>query len=116
MEYNVVPITAGLLIIYLISWVASKKGLFSVAAHRKLWNAILLLTFAIAGITGMLIAIRADTGISVILFERTLWHGQFGVAAVVVAAFHILWHLSYFQAYLPRPAPKKTGETKEGTA
>lgn len=107
MVYNVVPISAGLVAIYLVSWGLTKAGKLAVATHRKLWNALLLITFSVAAVSAMLIAVRADLGLRIITFENSFWHGQFGVAAIMIAAFHALWHISYFQAYFAGLFKKK---------
>jgi len=90
-------ISVLLTLIYLVSFVLSKLGKISVASHRKTWNFLLLVTFLISAILGLLLTIRIQYGINFQLpFNMLFWHVEAGIAMSLISIFHILWHLPYY--------------------
>ena len=102
--YDFIPIAGALLILYLASWYLSQRGIvLTQANHKKVWNVCLLTSFLVAGILGLLMVIRINYGVSIPLpFNMLFVHVEFGIALATIAIFHVLWHLSYFKAYLKR--------------
>lgn len=65
--------------------------------QRRLWNWVLLASFAISGLTGMLMAFVIDSGGRIGHYADVLfWHVELGIAMAVVSLIHILLHLRYF--------------------
>ncbi|MBU1445723.1 hypothetical protein KKD70_00470 [Patescibacteria group bacterium] len=96
--YHLVSITIVLLITYVVSHILSKKGIISIAKHRFFWNILLLISFLVLGILGILLVIKINFGIAILLpFNVLFWHVEAGIAMTVISIFHILWHLSYFK-------------------
>ena len=106
--YNFLPIAAATIVLYIVSWLLARTGKLPVALHRKIWNGVLLISFAGMIIFSLLNVLSYDTGISVLpaFINVTFWHVEFGIVCVLVALFHALWHIPYFKQYLPKETPK----------
>lgn len=86
-----------LTLIYLVSFTLSKLKKISVASHRQTWNILLLITFLVSGLLGLLLTIRIQYGINFQLpFNMLFWHVEAGIAMTLISIFHILWHLPYY--------------------
>lgn len=101
-QYYLFPLTLALLAAYLASDRLSKRNiLFGVAAHRKAWNVLLVLTFFGAAATGLLIALRLDQRWEIpYMADLTYWHVEAGIAMAVIGLFHCAWHSKYYLAIL----------------
>ncbi len=97
-RYHLLLISLFLIILYAITHILSKKKIISVINHRKIWNILLLITFLISGILGILLVIRINFGIAIPLpFNILFWHVEVGIAMFVISIFHTLWHWAYFK-------------------
>jgi len=102
-EYNFIPITAGLLLLYLSTYVLSKKGKIMILTHRRVWNLAVLITFLISGITGLLLVLKVSYGLKLPNPAGMLFlHVEFGIAMAIITIFHIGWHWRYYTAYFKR--------------
>ena len=102
--YHLVPISLFLIFLYLVSHVLSKKKIISIVSHRKIWNVLLLATFLVSGIFGILLVIEINFGITIPLpFNILFWHVEIGIAMTVISVFHTLWHWPYFKNLLTAP-------------
>jgi hypothetical protein len=114
-HYNVSPIAIALFLIYAVSFVLYKTKRIRVTTHRKIWNALLLATFLMTGIFGLILAIRRDY---VLMFAMPInllfWHVEAGVVMTVISLFHISWHLTYYRDLLKSSRGKVSaaGETE----
>ena len=98
MTYYFAPISLILILLYLISHILSKKKIISIVNHRKIWNFLLLITFLISGIFGILLVIKINFNIKFHLwFNILFWHVEAGIAMFIISIFHIFWHLAYFK-------------------
>lgn len=96
--YHLVPISLFLILLYFITHILSKKKIISVVNHRKIWNFLLLITFLISGLLGILLIIEINFGIKFSLpFNSLFWHVEIGIAMFVISIFHTLWHWAYFK-------------------
>ena len=96
--YHLVPISLFLFFLYFITYILSKKKIISVVGHRKLWNFLLITTFLISGLLGILLVIKINFGITVSLpFNTLFWHVEAGIAMFIISIFHTLWHWTYFK-------------------
>jgi len=103
--YNFIPLAAATIALYAISWFLSRQGKYlSVPTHRKIWNGLLLVSFVGLIVFSFLNVLSYDQGINVLpaFINVTFWHVEFGIVCVFISAFHVLWHISYFQQYLPK--------------
>jgi len=97
-SYYLLPILLSLTVLYIISYILSKKDIITVVSHRKAWNVLLLITFLVSGILGLLLAIRISYGVTTPLpFNILFWHVEAGIAMAAISIFHVLWHWSYFK-------------------
>ncbi len=98
MVYHFLPISFLLTLLYLTSHILSKKKIISIIDHRKFWNILLLITFLISAIFGILLVIRINSGrITPLRFNVLFWHVEMGIAMTAISIFHILWHWAYFK-------------------
>jgi len=110
--YNLLPIAGAVVVLYIASWLLARTGRLQVALHRKIWNAALLLSFTGMIVFSLLNVLAYDTGINVLppAIDVKFWHVEFGIICVLVAMFHALWHMPYFQQYLPSSPARAGGE------
>jgi len=99
--YHLLPISLLLILLYLISHILSKKKIISIVNHRRIWNILLLITFLISGILGILLIVRINFGLVIPLpFNILFWHVEVGIAMFVISIFHISWYWAYFKNIL----------------
>jgi hypothetical protein len=97
-NYYFIPIAIIIFSIYLITLHLSRKKKIKISQHRKLWNFILLITFLISGIFGIILAIIVSYGIRLSFYSDLLfWHVEFGIAMAIISIFHISWYIKYFK-------------------
>ena len=106
--YNFLPIAAVSIALYAFSWLLARSGRLQVPLHRKIWNAVLLVSFVGMIVFSILRVILVDYGINVLpsAIDVGFWHVEFGIVCVIVASFHALWHIPYFKQYLPKEKSK----------
>ncbi|MCK5475906.1 MAG: hypothetical protein KAI71_04980 [Candidatus Pacebacteria bacterium] len=97
MTYHLIPIFLVLILLYSVTHILSKKKIISIVNHRKIWNILLLITFLLSGISGILLVIKINFGIVVPLPNILFLHVETGIAMFVISIFHTFWHWSYFK-------------------
>lgn len=101
MTYHFLPISLILILLYFMTHISSKKKIISVIGHRKIWNMLLLVSFLISGILGILLVIEINSGVKFSLpFNMLFWHVEVGIAMFAISIFHTLWHRAYFKNML----------------
>lgn len=98
-KYYFLLIAIATVSLYLLSYFLLKNRVF----HKKIWNFVLLVSFLITGILGILLLLRIEFGIE--SFDRIFqlfWHVEAGIIMSIVSIFHALWHLSYYKSYFKR--------------
>ena len=99
--YDLLLIFLVLIALYAASYILSRKKIIRVATHRKIWNIILLVSFLISGLLGVLLVIRINYGIEMPLpFNVLYWHVEAGIAMFIISLFHTFWHGAYFKRLL----------------
>lgn len=97
-NYYFIPIAFILFVFYLITLQLSKKKKMKNVQHKKLWNMLLLSTFLVSGIFGIILAILISYGIRLSFYADLLfWHVEFGIAMAMISIFHIAWHWKYYR-------------------
>ncbi len=105
--YNVSPIALGFFLIYTVSFILHKTKKIRVTTHRKIWNVLLLATFLITGIFGLILTIQLDYTLPFrIPFDLLFWHVEAGVAMTLISLFHVGWHFNYYRNLLRRSRRK----------
>ncbi len=83
---------------YFISIILHKTKVYSKRTHRRTWNILLLITFLISGILGLVLVIQINYKVFFDSFFTFLkWHVDFGIVMAWIAIFHIIWHFRYFK-------------------
>jgi len=96
--YHLVPIAIVLIILYFVTYFLSKKKIITKIAHRRIWNILLLITFLVSGILGILLIIRINFTIPINLpFNILFWHVEAGIAMTLISFFHAFWHWNYYK-------------------
>ncbi len=98
-SYNFFGVVTITLLLYFISYLLTRKGVIRVVDHRKIWNVVLLFSFLVSGLLGVLLVLRISYGIIIpFRFSAVYWHVEAGIVMVVISIFHILWHWRYFKS------------------
>lgn len=111
--YNTPLITVALIAIYLVSLFLSRQGKYlTVALHRKIWNALLVITFVLTALSAIFYLLMLDYNLDIVpqQIDVSFWHIEFGLAFVLIGVFHALWHIPYFKQYLPSSPARAGGE------
>lgn len=97
-DYHLLTIVISLSILYVISFLLSKKNVIDLTTHRKIWNIFLLVSFLVCGISGILLILRLNFGLNLPGYAEILFnHVELGIAMTVIAFFHFAWHWHYFK-------------------
>jgi len=97
-RYNIVlwsSLTFGL---YFLSLLFMKLSFYSKKIHRRIWNILLLITFLVSGILGLVLVLQINYAILPSYYFTFLkLHVDFGIGMALISIFHIFWHLNYFK-------------------
>jgi hypothetical protein len=100
-SYYLIPIMAGLIAAYCLTWILSAKKIFKTLTHRKIWNVILLVSCMVSALLGIFLTFNLDFNTNITLpFNMLFWHVEAGIALGIVALFHVVWHWRYFAKML----------------
>ena len=102
-SYHVIILTLLVLAAYAATYFLTKQGKIKLMAHRRLWNKVLMVSFLVSGLLGLLLAAVIEFGWTIAWYRGFLWlHVEFGIVMALVSLFHIAWHWRYY-------FPQKTG-------
>lgn len=102
-RYLVSPIALGFFLIYGASFFLYKTKRMRIATHRKIWNVLLLGTFLVTGIFGVILAIQLDYPLPFgIPIDLLFWHVEAGIAMTLISLFHMGWHFKYYKNLVRR--------------
>ncbi len=95
--YPLFPVTLITFLAYFTTWIFVRWEILKQKWHRKFWNYLLLITFLISGLLGMLSVVKVNYKLEIPYYETFMqWHVSFGIAMVIIAFFHLWWHLKYY--------------------
>ena len=95
--YLLLPLSLLLILFYLICLILVKAGIIRQNYHRKIWNTLLLITFLITAVLGLLLAVQINYKLEWNSVRTILkWHVNFGIAMSFIAIFHFIWHWHYY--------------------
>lgn len=101
--YNLFEIGIITIILYSLSWLFTKYHLISKRLHKRVWNVLLLISFLISCLLGIILIIQINYGIwPALRLEFLYWHVQVGIVMTLIAMFHALWHINYFKKIFSR--------------
>ncbi len=104
--YLVIPILLLTLAGYLVSAILVNAGILGRTTHRKIWNSLLLVSFLVAGLLGILLAVRVNYKLDWPWLEAMMkWHVDAGILMSTVAAIHLGWHLTYYRKLFRKAKP-----------
>jgi hypothetical protein len=107
-EYNLIPLSAATIFLYLASLLLSRAKKISLLTHRRIWNVVLLLSFIVCGLTGILIVVRLDLRWDIPYMALiSFWHTETGIIMTIVSVFHALWHWKYYLALVIKREEKR---------
>jgi spermidine synthase len=97
-SYNFLFIFSILILSYLLSFYFSKINVIKTLTHKKIWNIVLLFSFLISGIIGLMLAFMIDNKTAISIYPLLLWlHVEFGIIMAIISIFHIIWHIPYLK-------------------
>jgi len=95
--YPLWPIVILVILFYSLSFAFSRIGLVSKANHRKFWNVLLLLTFLVTGLIGLLMVVKINYKLEMPYYEKLVgYHVSFGIGMAIIGFFHFWWNLRYY--------------------
>lgn len=96
--YRLIGISAITLALYLISMLFVRLKIWRKITHRKIWNTLLLITFLMSCLLGLVLVIQLNYNVFQSIYLSNLkLHVEFGIAMTLISIIHILWHLPYFR-------------------
>ncbi|NLO03026.1 MAG: hypothetical protein GX126_12045 [Bacteroidales bacterium] len=95
--YPLIPVFVIIITAYFVTWLYSKWSIFPLKAHLKFWNYILLITFLVSGLSGLISVIKINYKLDISIYSQMLqWHVSFGIGMAVIAFLHFFNHFSYY--------------------
>ena len=111
-HYLVGPIAIGFFLVYAVSFLLYKLKKIRIATHRKIWNVMLLGTFLVTGVFGLILTVQLDYTLPfTIPINLLFWHVEAGIAMTLISLFHMGWHFNYYKN-LVRNTRKRAREAK----
>ena len=97
-HYNVSPIAITFFLVYAVSFFLYKTKRIKISLHRKIWNVLLLASFLVTGIFGLILTIQLDYKLPfAIPFDLLFWHVEAGIVMTLISLFHVGWHFNYYR-------------------
>jgi len=100
-NYYISPIAIGFFVVYALSFILYKSKRMKVTTHRKIWNVLLLATFMVTGVFGLLLTVQMQYGLPFTMpINMLFWHVEAGVVMTLISFFHMGWHFKYYARLL----------------
>jgi len=98
---------------FFTTWLFSRWEIFSVKSNRKFWNFLLLATFLVSGLLGVLSVVKVNYKLEIPHYDQYMqWHVAFGIGMVFISFFHLSWHLKYYFTFQKKTTPKNLNLTE----
>lgn len=89
-NYHILPITLLLVGSYLFTYYLFKKGILKPQKHKRIWNLLIFGGYLGTGITGILLTLMINMGISTIYNQGiTFWHAELSIIMVIGTLIHL---------------------------
>ena len=113
-SYQTIPILSIIIVLYIISILLVKTKKITLFQQRRFWNFVLLITFLVSGILGLVLAISIDQKVTFVWYLPFLkLHVKFGIAMSIVSIFHLLWHLPYYKTIFKKNSESQLRSRQE---
>ncbi len=110
-SYPIFSISILVIVFYLLTWLFSWMGLVTKTIHRKFWNVILLITFLVTGLIGLVMVLKINYKLIIPLFDDLVkYHVDFGIGMVIIGLIHFWWHLNYYLHLLKSERSRESGQ------
>jgi spermidine synthase len=110
--YHLLLLTAFSLAGYSLTYLLVRTGILTRLQHRQIWNIVLLVSFFISGILGIMLVIQLNYKLEWPFMKPLMvWHVDAGILLCLVAFIHFIWHFSYYIRIFPRkprPSPPQS--------
>ena len=114
--YSLYTITALSIFFYLLTYFLYKLKIITRVTHRKIWNVILLVCFAITGISGIIMTIIVNYKLQIPFIEElNFYHVDFAILMTITGIIHFIWHFTYFVKIAEKFRKIFSGREKSGT-
>ena len=92
-----------------------KTGMLLRLAHRRIWNILLLVTFLVTAILGLLLTIQINYKLEWSIVKKILkWHVDFGIGMSFISMFHLAWHWNFYTDMLKKGSRKGRKKENQG--
>jgi hypothetical protein len=88
-NYHVLPISFLLIAGYMFTYFLFRKGILKPRTHKRIWNLLVTLGYAGVGITGVLLTLMVNLGITAYSQGMTFWHAETAVLMVIGTLIHL---------------------------
>lgn len=96
-KYSFGLITLVIILLYILSIVIVRNKKLTKVKNRKIWNFLLLFSFVISGILGLILLIP-NHNIELPYQDYLLkLHVQAGIVLFYISLIHFLWHKKYYR-------------------
>lgn len=96
-SYHFILISLLVIILYFSTYLLVQFNKIKLLTHRKIWNFVLLFSFLLSGILGLLLAFLIDMKMSIDWYREFLWiHVETGIIMAIISIFHAFWHIKYY--------------------
>lgn len=96
-RYGFANITLVLFVLYLATYILKEKKKITLLNFRRIWNVVLLISFLLVGLSGVLLIIRINWGFYIALpFNILHWHVETGTVMFWSALFHVSWYWRFY--------------------
>ena len=100
--YHFWLILIGTLVLYLFTAILVKTKTIKKITARRIWNAILLITFFVSCLLGVYIVLAKMYVCNIDYMTILKLHVDFGICMTIIAVIHILWHINYWKNFFRR--------------
>lgn len=98
-KYHLVSLTVLTILLYLVTYFLVKRKNISLLTHKRIWNTLLLITFLISGISGILLVIKINFGFIISMpFNILVWHVEVGIVMFVISVIHVIEHRHFYKS------------------
>lgn len=97
-KYLFFTVSIVTLALYTLTFILYKRKIITKQTHLRIWNVLLLLTFILSAILGLILTLQINYGFGISTFRTILRiHVEFGVSMAIIGIIHFALHLTYYK-------------------